>query len=106
MAKQYVVGSSHGQVTIDPKGHIIECQADNDDVDGGLHLKSITRFDLSEWRRYWGKPMPATLDILDLGYWYTDPETSHTIFAPPDSKWRTEIAQIILERRAAAGGES
>ncbi len=101
--KHHTVGSSHGELTIDAEGHVIQRRLDNDDADGGGHLKSITRFDLPEWQRHWGRPTPATFDILDLGYWYVDSETHETIFAPPDAKWRSEIAEILLERRTTAG---
>jgi hypothetical protein len=101
--KQYTISSTHGKLTVNADGHVIECRAGNEEPDGGGHLKSITRFDLAEWRRHWRKPMPLTLDILDLGYWYTDLDTKHAAFAPPDEKWRSEIAESLLGRRAGAG---
>jgi len=98
--ERHTVGSSHGELTIDAEGYVIERRLDNEDADGGGHLKSITRFDLPEWRSHWGQPTPATLDILDLGYWYVDSETNETIFLPPDAKWRAEIAKILMRRHA------
>lgn len=97
------VGSSHGQLTIDAAGNVVNRSLDNTDSDGGTHLAAIIRFDLREWRRHWGSPLPERFDILDLGYWYADPKTGMSAYEPPDAKWRAEIAQILLERRATAG---
>jgi len=52
---RYTIGSSHGELIVDAAGYVAECRADNDDVDGGMHLKSITRFDLEEWREHRGQ---------------------------------------------------
>ena len=95
---RFTIRSSHGELTVDALGYVAECRAENDDTDGGKHLKSITRFDLEEWRERWGSPETGRIDILDLGYWYTDPKTGESGFAPPDAKWRSEIAEILLER--------
>jgi hypothetical protein len=103
--KQYTVGSSHGELTLDGEGYITHCRVDNDDADGGRHLKSITRFDLVEWRKHWGNPEASHIDILDLGYWYTDPKTHETAFALPDANWRAEIAEILLGRARPDPGE-
>src|SRR5579862_8959762 len=102
MTDAYTVGSSHGELTIDATGSVIDRRLDNNDVDGGGHLARITHFDLSEWRKHWGNPEASHIDILDLGYWYAD-DTDKEAYAPPDAKWRTEIAEILLERRIAAG---
>ncbi len=97
------VGSSHGELTIDAAGNVVNRDLDNSDSDGGGHLATITRFDLGEWRRHWGCPLPESFDILDLGYWYADPATGMTAYEPPDAQWRADIAEILLERRANAG---
>jgi hypothetical protein len=98
----YTVPSSHGELTVDAEGRILGRRLDNADADDGGHLARITRFDVAEWRKHWGNPQVARIDILDLGYWYADPESNETAYAPPDAKWRSEIADILLERRAAA----
>jgi hypothetical protein len=105
MPKQYTIGSSHGELVVDYEGFVTHCRVDNDDADGGRHLKSITRFDLVEWRKHRGNPEASHIDILDLGYWYADPKTSETAFAPPDAKWRSEIAAILLGRARPGPGE-
>jgi hypothetical protein len=98
-----IVGSSHGELTIDAAGNVVSRNIDNTEPDGGGHLAAIIRFDIGEWRRHWNEPLPAAFDILDLGYWYGDAETGAAAYAPPDAKWREEIAQILLERRAPGG---
>jgi hypothetical protein len=102
----YTVSSSHGELTIDADGRITECRTDNDDPDGGLHLKAITRFDLGEWHRHWGKPENSRIDILDLGYWYIEPEGGESFYEPPDAQWRKEIAEILLHRKRTDEGEA
>lgn len=97
------IGSSHGQLTMDAAGNVVNRDLDNADSDGGGHLATITRFDLGEWRRHSGSPLPESLDILDLGYWYAHPETGMPAYEPPDAKWRADIAEILLERRVGAG---
>ncbi len=100
--RQYTVSSSHGELTIDADGRVTECQIDNDDPDGGQHLKAITCFDLAEWRAHWGNPETSRIDILDLGHWYIEPESGESLYEPPDAQWRTEIAKILLQRKQTA----
>jgi hypothetical protein len=97
------VRSSHGQLRIDPAGNVIYREIDNPEPDCGGHLAAITRFDVGEWRRYWGGPLPAVFDILDLGYWYTKPETGETDYAAPVADWRKNIAETLLQRTANGG---
>jgi len=52
-----------------------------------------------------GNPQTDGIDILDLGYWYTDPKTCQTVFAPPDANWRSDISTILLERARTCPGE-
>jgi hypothetical protein len=98
-----IVGSSHGELKIDYAGNVVNRDLDNMDPDGGGHLAAIIRFDIGEWRRQWNEPLPTMFDILDLGYWYVDPETCVTSYEPPDAKWRADIAQLLLQRRASGG---
>lgn len=103
---RYTVSSSHGELTIDADGRVTRCRTDNDDSDGGQHLKAIRRFDLGEWRAHWGNPDTRQIDILDLGYWYTDASGADA-YEPPDAQWRKEIAEILLLRKhATTDGEA
>ena len=96
----YIVGSSHGELTITADGSVTARRLDNDDADGGRHLGRIIRFDLVEWRSRWGEAMPSAFDILDLGYWYTD-EDDMEAYAPADGKWRLGIAEALFGRAVA-----
>ena len=97
--------SSHGVLTIDKDGYVIECQADNTKPDGGGHLSLITRFDLVEWQRHWNELKAKHIDILDLGYWYNDPKTNISTYVLPDADWRKEIAETLFERKPAHTGQ-
>jgi hypothetical protein len=96
------VRSNHGILTIDTRGTVTRCHLDNDDADGGAHLAQIARFDIGEWQRRWGKELPESFDILDLGYWYFGADDSER-YAPPDETWRVDIAEAMFDRRPAAG---
>jgi hypothetical protein len=98
---QFHISSSHGDLTADNDGYVVHCLSDNDDDDGGAHLASIVRFDITEWRRYWNKPRTRHIDILDVGYWYVTAGTNETVYVPPVETWRKEIAEILLERGSA-----
>lgn len=86
------VESSHGELTIDATGNILARKLDNVDPDGGGHLARILRFDLDEWRTYWGASFPSFFDILDLGYWHADLETGEKRYSRPVENWRKDIA--------------
>jgi hypothetical protein len=96
------VRSSHGVLTIDTQGTVTHRHLDNDDADGGAHLARIARFDIGEWQRHWGKELPESFDILDLGYWYFGADDSET-YAPPDEAWRVDIAETMFHRRPVGG---
>lgn len=93
------VRSSHGELIVDARGNVTHRRLDNHEPDGGVHLAAIIRFDLGEWLRYWGEPLPASFDILDLGYWYADPVTGGSAYAPADAHWRAEIAAMLKKPR-------
>jgi hypothetical protein len=97
------VRSSHGELSISPRGDVTDRRLENHEPDGGGHLAAIVRFDLGEWLRHWGEPLPASFDILDLGYWHADPTEGDCSYAPADMKWRMEIA-LMLQGRSGKGG--
>lgn len=99
---EYTVRSSHGELTIDKDGYVLERQIDYTDSDAGTHLVLIARFDLVEWQHHWNNPEGNSIDILDLGYWYNDPKTNTSTYEPPDADWRKEIAEILFQRQSAA----
>jgi len=93
------VASSHGQLTMDANGGVLHRRLDNHDPEGGGHLAAILRFDIGEWLRRWGEPLPMSFDILDLGYWYADPKAGECAYEPADAKWRAEIAAVLPAAR-------
>ncbi len=105
-AADLIVASSHGILRVDADGYVRSRSLENHDIDGGSHLALIVRFDLPEWRRYWSHPQPDRLDILDLGYWYASVEASELTFAPPDARWRSDVAEQAFGRiRAPRQGQ-
>lgn len=91
------VSSSHGQFVIDCSGRILQV----DDESG--ELPNVTRFDVAEWEKYWGRKLDDSLDILDLGYWYDDKGTER--YEEPAHDWRLEIKQGLLgDRRGNVEG--
>lgn len=83
------VTGSHGAFLIDDTGHILSKQIETKETETGLHLKSIMRFDMREWRDWYCKTgLPAHIDILDLGYWYLTPGEILWSYSPPDNDWR------------------
>jgi hypothetical protein len=103
MDKQYTVSSSHGKLTADADGYVIDRDLENDELDGGARVACIVRFDIVEWRRFWNNPDTCLIDILDLGYWHADPTTYENAYEPPNSEWRAEIAQQMFGRMPASG---
>jgi len=101
---QRTVESSHGELTVDSGGNVLNRKLDNTDPDGGGHLAAIVLFNLREWQRYWRTSLPTAFDILDLGYWYIDAKTGRTSYVPPVADWRQSIAEILLERKTRKGG--
>lgn len=76
------VNSSHGVVTIDKNGYIVE---------GDLIEYNIKRFDVEEYKKHYNvDQLPSTIDILDLGYWYDEIE-----YVEPDHQWRKEIKEEL-----------
>jgi hypothetical protein len=80
-----IVHSSHGDFTINENGEVIDLKLDTDCPDTERHFKSITKFDLNEYKEYYGQ-LESEYDILDLGYW-------HTKYEKPDLDWRKRIAK-------------
>ena len=89
--KTYEVQSSHGYILINEKGEILKYEPNNPREESYVNL--INKFDLEEYKRYWQvqKFPEVGFDILDLGFWYSAPETSldrEDEYADPDYDWR------------------
>ena len=82
------IESSHGIITTDDKGIVIEKNLHETDC----YLGNAVRFDLEEWdnwyERYTEKPSPkpSEFDVLELGFWNAD-----GTYNPPSTEWRNNI---------------
>ena len=87
-----VVHSSHGDLRVDPAtGIVTEINA----VAGGDDLSFIWKFDLEEWKSFWGEELPGDIDILDLGYLYR--EGVKEGYEPPEEDWRDVIKEGLAD---------
>jgi len=68
--RNMVVEGDYCDFTIDHQGYVANKSIRLGCCDG-THAHSITRFDLVEWKKHWGKDdLPDSFDMIDLGYWY------------------------------------
>ena len=74
--------SSYGEVIIDAvTGAVIESRPFEE---GDDYLAGIVQFDLPEWKLYWDlDPVHSYLDILDLGFWF-----SNGAYEAAEPSWR------------------
>lgn len=93
-AQVIMVKSSHGSLKCNSSGAVINQYPNCDTPKDYEHFMSITYFDFPEWQMYWRQPLPESIDILDLGYWYEKDKR----YEPADPDWRNEIA-IKLHKR-------
>lgn len=78
------VYSSNGEITIElSTGRVTDMV-----VYADCELPNIIRFDLEEYRRYYGVDNESNIDILDLGYWYR--EGDRVFYEEPLLDWRVE----------------
>jgi hypothetical protein len=86
------VTSSHGDITaLVDDGTVTGIEINTPGDEDGEALKQIAKFDLGEWRRYYGMEQlepNSSIDILDLGYWLKD-----GAYEPPAEDWRQQFAQ-------------
>lgn len=97
----YTVKSSHGTITITKSGSpFYPAELLEPDSEDGKHLVSVTRFNVDEWKKYWGKMnLDAQLDILDLGYWYVQDGVEK--YEEPNMTWRKDCAEQNWGRKPA-----
>lgn len=87
--KTFEVTGSHGTLTVDCQtGRVLDYQHDDDDSE----YSNIERFDLEEWRSYYGKELVSSIDILDLGFWYYPNKLVRwPVYGGPEQDWRNEF---------------
>jgi hypothetical protein len=84
------VYSSHGTLHVDNDTGYITLDKYTPEAPEGL--EHIRRFDLEEFRLFWGytkETTPTSIDILDLGYWHDEG------YEEADMDWRKDFAQAI-----------
>lgn len=98
----FTATSSWGEITAEVddgmvvKVNLYPNQGTDEVGEGFITLDQIARFDVGEWRRYYGPEELKngySIDILDLGFWTKD---GH--YEPPDEEWRQEFARQRHER--------
>lgn len=77
------VSGSAGSFLIDKDGNIIKRNHDKD-------YDEIHFIDVEEFRAFYNKDLPSSIDILDLGYW-----TVTNSYEGPDMEWRRDFAELI-----------
>lgn len=89
-----IVSSSHGQITINYNtGYVISCVGDKKG-----ELKKIVKFDIEEYRKYYGK-VHDSYDILNLGYW-----NNEGVYEDPCQDWRENREERLSEEWAREWG--
>lgn len=80
-----LIKSSNGTFIVDP---------DNGQVDHAEYFEAhmdIVCFDVQEFAAHYGTPLPDSMDILDIGYFYRD--NGNMKYEPPVEEYRRDIKQ-------------
>jgi hypothetical protein len=89
--KQIFIFGSYGNLTCDDDGKIISTEFDYEDgneKESGEHEYSkILRFDVAEFTKEYGSLGDRNIDILDIGYWFSDGDGQEQ-YEPPDYEFR------------------
>jgi len=84
-----------GGVTIDDTGkptrYVPSLEVQEGEHDG---YGDIIRFDVVEWRAHYGRDLPGSLDILDIGYWYSGGPDMEVAYEPAEPEFRRPRAII------------
>lgn len=89
-----LVLSSHGELLMHPFTGCLVGSRMFEDADEDF--PRIIAFDLEEYRNRYGNNLPATIDILDLGYWHVEPNGKQS-YEPPVADWRKNTEEAIPE---------
>lgn len=79
LSRKIVIASSEGDFTAWEDGTVIGRDMPD------MH-SDILQMDFDEWRNFWQRELPDTIDILDVGYWYEGDGTRE--YEPPAESWR------------------
>jgi hypothetical protein len=94
------VTGTHGEVVVDAASGIpLEFR----EYEGAYATFGIVRFDLGEYRRFWGTE-PEHLDILDVGWWgaggtYEPPvwEFRKQVLIDAPELWADDVRQLLTQ---------
>jgi hypothetical protein len=100
--RQAVVHSSHGNIYIDESGAVLRIEhfafeqtpkdlpeaerlamLDDEDRESWESFHEIERFDIEEYKQWWGEDFAESFDIMDLGY-----TVKNNTYVEADSDWR------------------
>jgi len=96
---RHAIRSSNGKLFCDSVGFVTACESNADE--DGQHLQDIEQFNLLEWIKHWGAhAADASLDILDLGYWYRGRDGVRR-YSEPDADWRKTVAEDMFKRKVS-----
>ncbi len=88
----FLVFSSHGEITADKEtGNVIKIDLTCDCKHNEQCINNIKQFDVNEFKMYYSKEIPESVDILDLGYWLNNGG-----YEEPAHDWREEIRRQFV----------
>lgn len=94
--KLVIVTSSHGNWIMDENGRVLDVTVFHEQDE---NILSIDKFDVEEYKhRNNCHLLPDTIDILDLGYWYS-PEEGRASYEQPAFDWKQLMSEIRIQNR-------
>ena len=91
-----IISSSNGDIEITAAGKVINTT----DTSADQCISNIAHFNIEEFLRYYQlEVMPASIDILDIGYWFNDAAGKQEYEAPAQD-WREEKKQYMADELA------
>lgn len=83
------INSSNGDIEITAAGKVINTT----DTSADQCISNIQHFNITEFLKYYQlEVMPASIDILDIGYWFNG-ASGKPEYEPPAQDWREEKKQ-------------
>lgn len=98
LPRKHTIWTFSGQWTTDGQGNVTYWQPEHDPSPDpeerrfNLWAGSLVRFDLEEYRRYWGD-VPEGIDISDIGSW-----NGKGKYFPADEQYRQDIKSGSIAR--------
>lgn len=94
MKTTFTITSSNGIITADKRsGKVISIEEYPGDCDDP-YFKTISKFDVAEYSRFYSAGIPDSVDILDLGYFYEGKKG--TSYEEPAHDWREDVKSLRI----------